>query len=102
MCNVFLGRCLKTLMEAWTWMASFLLCTAKTAAKYPLTTSSGSWLTSGSESSQLFCYLSGCLITVAQTHFLCIILAYILKGIAWNTTLKKISIQLIPSPNSAL
>lgn len=69
MCDVFLGRCSKTLRAAWTWMASFLLCTARTAAKSPLTTSSSCWLTSGSESLPHFCYLSKCLVTVAQTHF---------------------------------
>lgn len=35
---------------AWTWTESFLLCTARTAAKSPPTTSSSCWPTSGSES----------------------------------------------------
>lgn len=64
--DVFPGRCLKTPRAAWTWMGSFLLCTARTAAKSPPTTSSSCWPTSGSESSPHFCYFSERLVTVAQ------------------------------------
>lgn len=47
----FLGRCSKMLREAWTWTESFPLCTARTAANSPPTTSSSCWLTSESETS---------------------------------------------------
>lgn len=97
LCNMFPGRCSKTLRAAWTWMGSFLLSTAKTAAKLPPTTSSSCWPTSGSESSPLFCYYSECLVTVAQNmlsshhtfeHVGCVGLSVFFKWY-YNTTLKK-------------
>lgn len=87
---LFPGRCSKMLRAAWTWMGSFLLSTARTAAKSPLMTSSSCWLTSGSESSALFCYFSESLVTVAQNTHVRARLVFcwmcISNGIASNTT----------------
>lgn len=55
--NMFPGKCSKMLREVWTWTASFLHCTDRTAVKSPPMTSSSCWLTSESESRSPFCFL---------------------------------------------
>lgn len=55
--NMFPGKCSKMLREVWTWTASFLHCTDRTAVKSPPMTSSSCWLTSESESRLPFCFL---------------------------------------------